>query len=75
MYLRVAWMMTWKMMKTKILTKNFEAVDGVITVKAQRLGEQYSCWCKAEDYTFEFKEGMSTKDIIEQTIKLLSVMP
>ncbi len=67
---------TSKMMtKTKILTKNFEPVDGVITVKAQRLGEEYTCWCKAEDYTFEFKEGMSTKDIIEQTIKLLSVMP
>jgi len=67
---------TSKMMtKTKILTKNFEPVDGIITVKAQRLGEEYSCWCKAEDYTFEFKEGMSTKDIIEQTIKLLSVMP
>ena len=67
---------TSKMMtKTKILTKNFVAVDGIITVKAQRLGEEYSCWCKAEDYTFEFKEGMSTKDIIEQTIKLLSVMP
>ena len=63
------------MTKTKILTKNFVAVDGIITVKAQRLGEEYSCWCKAEDYTFEFKEGMSTKDIIEQTIKLLSVMP
>ena len=63
------------MIQTKILTKNFVAVDGVITVKAQRLGEEYSCWCKAEDYTFEFKEGMSTKDIIEQTIKLLSVMP
>jgi hypothetical protein len=57
------------------LTKNFEPVDGIITVKAQRLGEEYTCWCKAEDYTFEFKEGMSTKDIIEQTIKLLSVMP
>ena len=68
--------MTSKMMtKTKILTKNFEPVDGIITVKAQRLGEEYTCWCKAEDYTFEFKEGMSTKDIIEQTIKLLSVMP
>ena len=67
---------TSKMMtKTKILTKNFEPVDGIITVKAQRLGEEYTCWCKAEDYTFEFKEGMSTKDIIEQTIKLLSVMP
>jgi hypothetical protein len=67
---------TSKMMtKTKILTKNFVAVDGIITVKAQRLGEEYTCWCKAEDYTFEFKEGMSTKDIIEQTIKLLSVMP
>lgn len=51
------------------------AVDGIITVKAQRLGEEYTCWCKAEDYTFQFKEGMSTKDIIEQTIKLLSVMP
>lgn len=63
------------MMKTKILTKNFEAVDGIITVRAQRLGEEYSCWCKATDYTFEFKEGMSTKDIIEQTIKLLSAMP
>ncbi len=63
------------MIQTKILTKNFVAVDGIITVKAQRLGEEYSCWCKAEDYTFEFKEGMSTKDIIEQTIKLLSVMP
>jgi hypothetical protein len=67
---------TSKMMtKTKILTKNFEPVDGIITVRAQRLGEEYTCWCKAEDYTFEFKEGMSTKDIIEQTIKLLSVMP
>ncbi len=67
---------TSKMMtKTKILTKNFVAVDGIITVRAQRLGEEYTCWCKAEDYTFEFKEGMSTKDIIEQTIKLLSVMP
>jgi len=67
---------TSKMMtKTKILTKNFEPVDGIITVKAQRLGEEYTCWCKADDYTFEFKEGMSTKDIIEQTIKLLSVMP
>jgi hypothetical protein len=67
---------TSKMMtKTKILTKNFVPVDGIITVKAQRLGEEYTCWCKAEDYTFEFKEGMSTKDIIEQTIKLLSVMP
>jgi len=67
---------TSKMMtKTKILTKNFVAVDGIITVKAQKLGEEYTCWCKAEDYTFEFKEGMSTKDIIEQTIKLLSVMP
>ena len=67
---------TSKMMtKTKILTKNFEPVDGIITVKAQRLCEEYTCWCKAEDYTFEFKEGMSTKDIIEQTIKLLSVMP
>ena len=67
---------TSKMMtKTKILTKNFVAVDGIITVKAQRLGEEYTCWCKATDYTFEFKEGMSTKDIIEQTIKLLSVMP
>ena len=67
---------TSKMMtKTKILTKNFEPVDGIITVKAQKLGEEYTCWCKAEDYTFEFKEGMSTKDIIEQTIKLLSVMP
>ena len=64
-----------KMIQTKILTKNFEAVDGVITVKAQRLSEGYSCWCKAQDYTFEFKEGISTKDIIEQTIKLLSVMP
>ena len=63
------------MIQTKILTKNFVAVDGIITVKAQRLGEEYTCWCKAEDYTFEFKEGMSTKDIIEQTIKLLSVMP
>jgi hypothetical protein len=63
------------MTKTKILTKNFVPVDGIITVKAQRLGEEYTCWCKAEDYTFEFKEGMSTKDIIEQTIKLLSVMP
>ena len=63
------------MIQTKILTKNFVAVDGIITVRAQRLGEEYSCWCKAEDYTFEFKEGMSTKDIIEQTIKLLSVMP
>ena len=63
------------MIQTKILTKNFAAVDGIITVKAQRLGEEYTCWCKAEDYTFEFKEGMSTKDIIEQTIKLLSVMP
>jgi hypothetical protein len=63
------------MIQTKILTKNFVAVNGIITVKAQRLGEEYSCWCKAEDYTFEFKEGMSTKDIIEQTIKLLSVMP
>ncbi len=67
---------TSKMMtKTKILTKNFVAVDGIITVKAQKLGEEYTCWCKAEDYTFEFKEGMSIKDIIEQTIKLLSVMP
>jgi hypothetical protein len=63
------------MIQTKILTKNFVAVDGIITVKAQRLGKEYTCWCKAEDYTFEFKEGMSTKDIIEQTIKLLSVMP
>ncbi len=61
------------MIQTKILTKNFEPVDGIITVRAQRLGEEYTCWCKAEDYTFE--EGMSTKDIIEQTIKLLSVMP
>ena len=63
------------MIQTKILTKKFVAVDGIITVKAQRLGEEYTCWCKAENYTFEFKEGMSTKDIIEQTIKLLSVMP
>jgi hypothetical protein len=63
------------MTKTKILTKNFVAVDGIITVRAQKLGEEYTCWCKAEDYTFEFKEGMSNKDIIEQTIKLLSVMP
>jgi hypothetical protein len=66
---------TSKMMKTKILTKNYDAVNGVVTVKAQRLSPAYTCWCKAEDYTFEFKEGMSKKDIIEQTIKLLSVMP
>ncbi len=63
------------MMKTKILTKNFVAVDGIITVRAQRLSDEYSCWCKAKDYTFEFKEGMNSKDIIEQTIKLLSAMP
>ena len=65
---------TWKM-KTKILTKNFDPLNGKITVKAQRLSDDYSCWCKAQDYTFEFSEGMDKKDIIEQTIKLLSMMP
>jgi hypothetical protein len=62
-------------MKTKILNKNFDAVDGIITVKAQSLSDEYTCWCKAKDYTFEFKEGISKKEIIEQTIRLLSVMP
>ena len=63
------------MMKTKILTKNFDPLNGKITVKAQRLSDDYSCWCKAQDYTFEFSEGMDKKEIIEQTIKLLSMMP
>jgi hypothetical protein len=62
-------------MKTKILTKNFDPLNGKVTVKAQRLSEEYSCWCKAEDYTFEFEEGLGKKEIIEQTIKLLSMMP
>lgn len=62
-------------MKTKILTKNFDPVNGLITVKAQSLSDEYTCWCNAKDYTFEFNEGMSKKEIIEQTIKLLSVMP
>ncbi len=61
-------------MKTKILTKNFNAVNGVITVKAQSLSPEYTCWCSAKNYTFEFEEGTSKKEIIEQTIKLLSVM-
>lgn len=60
-------------MKTKILTKNFDAVNGVVTVKAQMLSSEYTCWCSAKNYTFEFKEGTSKKDIIEQTMKLLSV--
>jgi hypothetical protein len=29
----------------------------------------------AQDFTFEFSEGMEKKEIIEQTIKLLSMMP
>lgn len=62
-------------MKTKILNKNYDPVNGIITVKAQILCDEYTCWCKAKDYTFEFNEGMSKKEIIEQTIKLLSVMP
>lgn len=62
-------------MKTKILNKNFDPVNGIITVKAQSLSDEYTCWCKAKDYTFEFNEGISKKEIIEQTIKLLSVMP
>lgn len=61
-------------MKTKILTKNFDPINGIITVKAQSLSDQYTCWCNAKDYTFEFREGTSKKDIIEQTIKLLSVI-
>jgi hypothetical protein len=62
-------------MQTKILTKNFDAVNGIVTVKAETLSDDYTCWCKAKSYTFEFKEGMSSKEIIEETMKLLSVMP
>ncbi len=65
---------TWKM-KTKILTENFDPLNGKVTVKAQRLSDDYSCWCMAQDFTFEFSEGMEKKEIIEQTIKLLSMMP
>jgi hypothetical protein len=57
------------------LTKNFDAVNGIVTVKAETLSDDYTCWCKAKIYTFEFKEGMSSKEIIEETMKLLSVMP
>jgi len=62
-------------MKTKILTKNFDPLNGKVIVKAQRLSEEHSCWCKAQDFTFEFDESIGKKEIIEQTIKLLSVMP
>lgn len=62
-------------MKTKILTKNFDPLNGKITVKVQRLSDEYTCWCMAQDYTFEFEEGLGKKEIIEQTIKLLSMMP
>jgi hypothetical protein len=61
-------------MKTKILTKNFDPVNGVVTVKAQTLSPEFTCWCNAKNYTFEFKEGIGKKEIIEQTMKLLSVM-
>jgi hypothetical protein len=61
-------------MKTKILTKNFDPVNGVVTVKAQTLSPEHSCWCNAKNYTFEFEEGIGKKEIIEQTMKLLSVM-
>ena len=49
-------------MKTKILNKNYDPVNGIITVKAQSLSDEYTCWCKAKDYTFEFKEGISKKE-------------
>jgi hypothetical protein len=61
-------------MKTKILTKNFDPVNGVVTVKAQTLSPEFTCWCNAKKYTFEFEEGIGKKEIIEQTMKLLSVM-
>jgi hypothetical protein len=61
-------------MKTKILTKNFDPINGVVTVKAQTLSPEHSCWCSAKNYTFEFEEGIGKKEIIEQTMKLLSVM-
>ena len=61
-------------MKTKILTKNFDPVNGVITVKAQALSPDYSCWCHAKTYSFEFEEGLDKKEIIEQTMKLLSII-
>jgi hypothetical protein len=61
-------------MKTKILTKNFDPVNGVVTVKAQTLSPEFTCWCNAKNYTFEIEEGIGKKEIIEQTMKLLSVM-
>lgn len=61
-------------MKTKILTKNFDPVNGVVTVKAQTLSPEYTCWCNAKNYTFEFEEGLDKKEIIEQTMKLLSII-
>ena len=61
-------------MKTKIITKNFDPVNGVVTVKAQTLSPEYTCWCNAKNYTFEFEEGLDKKEIIEQTMKLLSII-
>jgi hypothetical protein len=61
-------------MKTKILTKNFDPVNGVVTVKAQTLSPEFTCWCNAKNYTFEFEGTVGKKEIIEQTMKLLSVM-
>jgi hypothetical protein len=61
-------------MKTKILTKNFDPVNGVVTVKAQTLSPEFTCWCNAKNYTFKFEGTVGKKEIIEQTMKLLSII-